>query len=62
MYRFSGVVSDNTGNTRKARKLFCEKYPHILNMPDACHQMDKAVKDIVSLDEFKEVNFQLYFH
>ncbi|KAH9970487.1 ribonuclease H-like domain-containing protein, partial [Lactifluus volemus] len=53
--RISAVSSDDTGNTRKARRLYCTRYPHVLNMQDACHQIDKPIQQICKLDAFKDV-------
>ena len=54
-WKFCAVTSDNTGNTRKARQLLCEKYPHIFNIQDGCHLLNLAIKDICLLPEFTEV-------
>jgi len=55
VWNFCAVSSDNTGNTKKAQRLLCEKYPHIFNMQDACHLLNLAVKDICMLHDFEEV-------
>ncbi|KAJ7577932.1 hypothetical protein C8J56DRAFT_716091, partial [Mycena floridula] len=44
---FSLIVSDTTGNVKKARRLICEKWPWILNCPDPCHQLNLLMKDIM---------------
>ncbi|OJA15131.1 hypothetical protein AZE42_12680, partial [Rhizopogon vesiculosus] len=54
-WNFCAVTSDNTGNTKKARNLLCERYPHIINLQDACHLLNLAVKDICLLVEFEDV-------
>lgn len=46
--RFAAVTSDNTGNTRVARRTICDEYPHILNLPDPCHHLHNALADIVT--------------
>ncbi|PCH43088.1 hypothetical protein WOLCODRAFT_18145 [Wolfiporia cocos MD-104 SS10] len=51
----SAVVLDNTGNTHKAHELLCQDHEHILNLQDACHEMNLAVGQISELPEFKEV-------
>ncbi|CDO74521.1 hypothetical protein BN946_scf184846.g2 [Trametes cinnabarina] len=51
----SAVVSDNTGNTRKARELIVSMFPHILNFQDCCHEINLALLQINGLDEFREV-------
>ncbi|OJA07519.1 hypothetical protein AZE42_10753 [Rhizopogon vesiculosus] len=38
--RFSGICSDDTGNTRVARKTVQNKYPWIINMPDPSYRMN----------------------
>lgn len=53
--RFIAVCSDNTGNTRKGRRLICSKYPNILDLADPCHKMHNWVKDIVALPHFRKV-------
>lgn len=53
--RFTGICSDDTGNTRVAREKVQEKYPWILNMPDPCHRMNLLVKDICRLPQFTQV-------
>ena len=58
-WRFCATSSDNTGNTRKARKLLCQCYPNILNLQDACHLLNLAVKAIALLPEFKDVIHQI---
>ncbi|KAG7085347.1 hypothetical protein E1B28_002913 [Marasmius oreades] len=45
-YRFSGTSSDSTAVTLKARRDLCSKFPHILNMNDACHNLQNTMKDI----------------
>lgn len=51
--RFSGICSDDTGNTRLARKKVQKKYPWILNTPDPCHRMNLLVKDICVISFFQ---------
>lgn len=60
--RFSAVVSDHTGNTRKSQKLICNTWQHILNFLDCCHHMSNTVKDLVQLDMFKKVHPQSICH
>ncbi|PVF91233.1 hypothetical protein CPB86DRAFT_675702, partial [Serendipita vermifera] len=52
--RFSGVASDNTGNTRKARQLICAAYPWIINMIDSPHFLSRTLSDVCELDAFSE--------
>ncbi|KAH9856359.1 ribonuclease H-like domain-containing protein, partial [Lenzites betulinus] len=52
--RFSGVCSDNTGNTRKARELLVQSLPAIVNLLDCCHHLHNTSKDITQLSDFKE--------
>ncbi|QRV97932.1 hypothetical protein RhiJN_25951 [Ceratobasidium sp. AG-Ba] len=51
---FSGVTCDSAGNTRVAREMIHSKYPTIIVLPDPCHQLHNAVKDIVQLEYFDE--------
>jgi hypothetical protein len=53
---FLGVCSDNTGNTRKGRRLLCDRYPHIVNMADPCHKLNLLIQDIANLKEFETVS------
>lgn len=50
---FSGICSDDTGNTRLAWKKVQKKYPWILNLPDPCHRMNLLVKDICTIVFFQ---------
>jgi hypothetical protein len=52
---FSGISCDSTGNTRLARQLIHNAHPTIIMLPDPCHQLHNAIKDICRLDYFKEV-------
>ncbi len=54
-HNFSAVVSDNTGNTRKARELLVKMFPHILNLQDCCHEINLALLQINDLEPFNEV-------
>jgi hypothetical protein len=54
-YNFSATCSDNTGNTSKGRRLTSTKYPHILNLQDADHELSLTINEICSLDFFKPV-------
>lgn len=54
--KVSGIVSDNTGNTRKARQLISKQFGHILNLQDCCHEMNLALLQISELEEFKDVS------
>lgn len=58
-WRFCATSSDNTGNTRKARKLLCQRYPNILNLQDACHLLSLGIKAIALLPEFENVIRQI---
>ncbi|TBU55402.1 ribonuclease H-like domain-containing protein [Dichomitus squalens] len=51
--RFSGICSDNTGNTRKARELLAKSIPGLINMLDCCHHLHNTSKDITNLSDFK---------
>ena len=59
-YRFGGIVSDDAGNTKKGRRLICTDYPHIIDMPDVCHNLHNACKDLCNIEEFKPVRFQTH--
>lgn len=41
------VVSDTTGNVKKARRLLCTKWPWIFNCGDPCHQLNLMAKDVI---------------
>ncbi|EED78338.1 predicted protein [Postia placenta Mad-698-R] len=60
--RFSGIVSDNTGNTRKAWQLIRMMFTHIFNMQDSCHEMNLALGQISELPEFKDVRTSLPYY
>ncbi|KAG8750264.1 hypothetical protein FRC12_012964 [Ceratobasidium sp. 428] len=51
---FSGITCDSTGNTRLARELVHKAHPTIIVLPDPCHQLHNAVKDITKLEYFHE--------
>jgi hypothetical protein len=51
--RFSGMSSDNAGNTRLARQMLAELYPHVINLQDPCHKLSLAVASIGKLPEFQ---------
>lgn len=53
---FSSTCSDDAANTKKARRLLSDRYPRILNLADACHNLQNATKDVGSLEHFKEVS------
>ncbi|KAG2345061.1 hypothetical protein BDR05DRAFT_880881 [Suillus weaverae] len=55
-WNFCAATSDNTSNTKKAQRLLCEHYPHIINLQDACHLLNLAVKGICLLPEFEDVS------
>ena len=52
-YRFAGVTSDSTGNTKVARKLLRKNYPWLLDLPDPCHAMNLLISDICKLPAFQ---------
>jgi hypothetical protein len=54
-HRFAAICSDNTGNTKKARRIVVEKFPAILNLADVCHHLANTAKDISKLLEFQKV-------
>ncbi|TFY73835.1 hypothetical protein EWM64_g10177 [Hericium alpestre] len=54
-WNFSAVVSDNTGNTKKSRRLICDEYPNIINLQDPCHTINHAIGAICVLPEFSEL-------
>ena len=35
--------------------MLCQRYPHILNLQDACHLLNLAIKLICLLPEFEEI-------
>lgn len=57
--RFCAVSSDNTGNTRKGRRIICDTIKTILNLPDPAHHLSNMIKDILKLPYFKEVRLDM---
>ncbi|KEP46427.1 hypothetical protein V565_199460 [Rhizoctonia solani 123E] len=55
----SAITSDNTGNTRLARELVASIYPWLIILPDCCHHMNNAAKDICDLEVFADANLKL---
>ncbi|KAF9492053.1 hypothetical protein BDN71DRAFT_1483977 [Pleurotus eryngii] len=53
--QFTGICSDDTGNTCVAHKKVQKKYPWILNMADPCHHLNDLTKDICNLPHFKGI-------
>ncbi|KAG8697572.1 hypothetical protein FRC09_007774 [Ceratobasidium sp. 395] len=53
-HRFSGLSCDSASNALLGARLIHEKYPTILVLPDPCHTIHNAVKDICRLDDFTE--------
>lgn len=49
------MCSDNTGNTKKARRNIAEKFPTVMNLADVCHHLANTAKDISKLPEFQKV-------
>ena len=58
---FLGITCNSTGNTRLGRELVHKQYPTIIILPDPCHQLHNAVKDITKLDYFQEIGLHLAF-
>jgi len=54
--RFTGVVSDSTGNTRLHRELLTIEIPTLFNLPDIVHFINNTLKDIIQLPYFKKGN------
>ncbi|EIN10008.1 hypothetical protein PUNSTDRAFT_39177, partial [Punctularia strigosozonata HHB-11173 SS5] len=50
--RFSAVVSDDTGNTRKCRRIVKDNQPHILNLQDCTHLLRNTSKELQRVAEF----------
>jgi Protein of unknown function (DUF 659) len=44
--KLAGVVSDNASNACIARRILCEKYPHILNIRCVAHSINLITKDL----------------
>jgi len=59
--RFAAICSDNTGNTRKARRNIAGRFPNIMNLADVCHHLANTAKDISRLPEFQGVRRWLVF-
>ncbi|EJD34141.1 hypothetical protein AURDEDRAFT_27591, partial [Auricularia subglabra TFB-10046 SS5] len=52
LQRFICVVSDSTGNTRKARELLEEESGIIIGLADVPHHLNLTLKDICALKHF----------
>ncbi|KAG9022653.1 hypothetical protein FS837_006242, partial [Tulasnella sp. UAMH 9824] len=52
--RFIALLSDNTGNARKARELTVGVWQHIFNLQDAVHEQQLTILEITKLEEFEE--------
>ncbi|EUC67579.1 DUF659 family protein, partial [Rhizoctonia solani AG-3 Rhs1AP] len=55
----SAISSDSTGNTRLARELVAGVFPWIIILPDCCHHLNNAAKDICGLECFADANMRL---
>ena len=44
--KLAAVVSDNAPDARVARKILCEKFPHILNIRCIAHSINLITKDL----------------
>ncbi|QRV97083.1 hypothetical protein RhiJN_25102 [Ceratobasidium sp. AG-Ba] len=53
-HAFSGITCDSASNARGARDAIHQKYRNILVLPDPCHTLHNAIKDIVKLVYFNE--------
>ncbi|TFY58563.1 hypothetical protein EVJ58_g6337 [Rhodofomes roseus] len=53
--RFRGISSDNTKNTKGARRLLCKDYPWLQILPDPCHRLSSLCKDICKHQHFKPI-------
>ncbi|TFK52817.1 hypothetical protein OE88DRAFT_1606346, partial [Heliocybe sulcata] len=51
--RFVAVCSDNTGNTKAARRLLTNEVDTIQDLQDCCHHIHNTIKNISDLSEFK---------
>ncbi|KIJ46065.1 hypothetical protein M422DRAFT_46358 [Sphaerobolus stellatus SS14] len=51
----AAIGSDNTGNTKKARRLVAAEFPTIINFSDPIHHMNLMIGDITSLPEFQDI-------
>lgn len=60
-YRFCSIASDDAGNTKKGRRLVHTQYPHLIDLPDACHNLHNLCKDICNLPFFKAVSALLQY-
>ncbi|KAF8838962.1 hypothetical protein BDN67DRAFT_906426, partial [Paxillus ammoniavirescens] len=58
-WRFSVTLSDNTGNTQKARRMLCTHYPQIVNLQDVCHLLNLGIKAIALIPEFENIIHQI---
>lgn len=55
-YCFSGITSDNTGNTRLARQLVSQEVKTCIPMSDVCHHLNLLAKDLAQLEIFRDVS------
>ncbi|KAG8726377.1 hypothetical protein FRC11_000261, partial [Ceratobasidium sp. 423] len=58
----STISSDSTGNTRLACELIAKIFPWIIILPDCCHHLNNAAKDICDLECFADANQKLPHH
>ncbi|KAF8547744.1 hypothetical protein OG21DRAFT_1479398 [Imleria badia] len=52
---FSGITSNNTGNTHLARQLVSREVKTCIPMSDVCHHLNLLAKDLAKLDIFKDM-------
>jgi hypothetical protein len=55
---FSGISSDNTGNTKLAHEIVAKVIPWIIILPDVCHLLNNMAKDIGKIPFFADVSAQ----
>jgi hypothetical protein len=55
--RFSGICSDSTGNTKRARELVAEEVPGLIILADPCHHLNNLAKDLCKHTFFAQVLF-----
>ena len=49
----SGICSDSTGNTKRARELVSLQIPWIIVVADPCHHLSSVAKNICNFPHFK---------
>ena len=54
---FSGITSDNMGNTQLAHQLVLQEVKTCILMSDVCHHLNPLAKDLAKLNIFKDISW-----